>query len=466
MALAPNFPADPYVYVLYTYDHCWARRPGAALGHAGVYSDPCPTPPGATGRRLRGQRAPLAPAGRRQHDDRRRAGAHRGLVPAVPEPLDRHPGVRPRRRAVRQRRRRRQLQLRRLRPGRQPGQPLRRPAGRARRRADPADRRRGRAAQPGPAHQPATRSPSTAPSSGSTRPPARALPDNPLASNRRPQRPADHRLRPAQPLPLHLPPRHQRAVGWATSAGTTGRRSTGSPDPTDATVENFGWPCYEGTAASRATTAPTSTSARTSTRRPGAVTAPSSPTTTTTRSSPTRPARSAAPRSPGWRSSSPAATAYPAEYDDALFFADYSRDCIWVMPKGADGQPAPGLIRTFVAGAANPVDLEIGPGGDLFYVDFDGGTIRRIRYTANQPPTAVATASPTTGYAPLTVTFDGSRLERPRRRHPRLRLGPGRRRRLRRRHHGPGELHLHHRRGLHRHPQGHRQPGSCPTPTR
>ena len=100
---------------------------------------------------------------------------------------------------------------------------------------------------------------------------------------------------------------------------------------------------------------------------------------------------------------------YPAEYQDALFFADYTRDCIWVMPKGTSGLPAPGQIKTFVAGAANPVNLEIGPGGDLFYVDFDGGTIRRIRYfSTNRPPVAVATASPTTGAAPLTVTFDGS----------------------------------------------------------
>jgi PKD repeat protein len=97
---------------------------------------------------------------------------------------------------------------------------------------------------------------------------------------------------------------------------------------------------------------------------------------------------------------------YPAEYNDALFFADYSRDCIWVMPKGADGNPAPGQIRTFVAGAANPVNLEVGPGGDLFYADFDGGTIRRITYTpANQPPTAAISATPTSGSPPLTVNF-------------------------------------------------------------
>jgi hypothetical protein len=99
---------------------------------------------------------------------------------------------------------------------------------------------------------------------------------------------------------------------------------------------------------------------------------------------------------------------YSAEYDNALFFADYSRDCIWVMPKGADGQPAPGQVKTFAA-AANPVNLENGPAGDLFYVDFGGGTIRRISYAgANQPPLSRATATPTTGAAPLTVNFDGS----------------------------------------------------------
>ena len=49
MALDPSFPTRPYVYVLYTYD----KDPASALfprwGTDGVYSDPCPTPPGATG---------------------------------------------------------------------------------------------------------------------------------------------------------------------------------------------------------------------------------------------------------------------------------------------------------------------------------------------------------------------------------------------------------------------------------
>jgi glucose/arabinose dehydrogenase len=46
LALAPNFPTDPYVYVLYTYDY--NPRSGRRWGTPGVYSDPCPTPPGAT----------------------------------------------------------------------------------------------------------------------------------------------------------------------------------------------------------------------------------------------------------------------------------------------------------------------------------------------------------------------------------------------------------------------------------
>jgi glucose/arabinose dehydrogenase len=49
LALSPNFPTVPYVYVLYTYDHILgSTQPAPRWGTAGVYSDPCPTPPGAT----------------------------------------------------------------------------------------------------------------------------------------------------------------------------------------------------------------------------------------------------------------------------------------------------------------------------------------------------------------------------------------------------------------------------------
>ncbi len=99
---------------------------------------------------------------------------------------------------------------------------------------------------------------------------------------------------------------------------------------------------------------------------------------------------------------------FPAEYARALFFADYSRDCIWVMRAGANGLPDPATRAAFLAPAANPVDLQVGPDGALYYADFDGGTIRRIAYFTNQPPVASATATPTNGPAPLQVAFNGT----------------------------------------------------------
>ncbi|WP_412539824.1 PQQ-dependent sugar dehydrogenase [Longispora sp. K20-0274] len=100
---------------------------------------------------------------------------------------------------------------------------------------------------------------------------------------------------------------------------------------------------------------------------------------------------------------------YPAEYGKALFFADYTRGCVWVMRAGADGLPDPARISNFVTDAAGPVDLAIGPGGELYYPDLNGGTIRRIRYfSANRPPVASFTAVPDHGPAPLTVDFDAS----------------------------------------------------------
>jgi len=100
---------------------------------------------------------------------------------------------------------------------------------------------------------------------------------------------------------------------------------------------------------------------------------------------------------------------YPAEYDNALFFSDYTRACIWVMFPGANGLPSPSSISLF-ASAAPSVGLEIGPNGDLFAVDHLGGKIVRFVHSsgANSPPVAVVGAVPTSGPVPLTVNFTGS----------------------------------------------------------
>ena len=104
---------------------------------------------------------------------------------------------------------------------------------------------------------------------------------------------------------------------------------------------------------------------------------------------------------------------YPDQYDNALFFADYSRQCLWVMESGADGVPDAGAVSHF-ADLANPVHLTVGPGGDLYYVDLapgqsGEGTIRRIRHLGtNNAPTAAVDADPVSGGLPLTVDFDAS----------------------------------------------------------
>jgi glucose/arabinose dehydrogenase len=100
---------------------------------------------------------------------------------------------------------------------------------------------------------------------------------------------------------------------------------------------------------------------------------------------------------------------YPSSYNGGLVFGDNTRGCIWFMKAGANGLPDPNQISLFDGPVSSVVDIETGPGGDIFYVDHYGGTIHRITYTSsNNPPVAVATGSPTSGAAPLTVNFDGS----------------------------------------------------------
>ena len=77
------------------------------------------------------------------------------------------------------------------------------------------------------------------------------------------------------------------------------------------------------------------------------------------------------------------------------------------MKRSGGALPDPANVDTFVAQASGPAELQFGPGGDLFYVDIGGGTIRRIRWGDNETPVARATATPSSGPVPLNVTFDG-----------------------------------------------------------
>ena len=50
------------------------------------------------------------------------------------------------------------------------------------------------------------------------------------------------------------------------------------------------------------------------------------------------------------------------------------------MLPGANGLPNPANLQLIRANIPSPVDVKAGPGGDIFYVDHNGGTIRRITF--------------------------------------------------------------------------------------
>ena len=192
---------------------------------------------------------------------------------------------------------------------------------------------------------------------------------------------------------------------WIADAGwNTWEEINLVPDASDGILENFGWPCYEG---SGTTAYGSSALCSDLSAQPTAVTPPFY---AFQHSQPVVPGD---PCGAGSGSISGmtfyGSGNYPAAYQDALFFADASRNCIWAMFKGADGRPNPATRATVMAGASTPVDLRLGPGGDVFYADRDGGAVRRITYSVgNRPPTAVIQSSALTGATPLTVNFNGT----------------------------------------------------------
>jgi glucose/arabinose dehydrogenase len=152
-------------------------------------------------------------------------------------------------------------------------------------------------------------------------------------------------------------------------------------------VRNFGWPCFEGTGRQATFDAAGLGLCEKLYGESGAVSAPSftyrhdrplnSSDTCSYAEGSSGSGIAFAPSSGG---------AYPRSYDGALFFADYTRRCIWVVKRGAGGALDRAAARPFVPRAAGPVDLELSPAGELFYVDLAGGTIRRILYRRTSCP--------------------------------------------------------------------------------
>ena len=173
-------------------------------------------------------------------------------------------------------------------------------------------------------------------------------------------------------------------------------------NPTDGTADNFGWPCYEGRPA------------------PGGL-------------GRTEPQPLREPVRPGLASGAAPYFRYPHNELDlpsgvcpraAVGFVVAPRSTPAGRTRRVQQRSSSPTIRGGASSSSRPVrraagpgeaaqfstqvgelvDLQIGPGGDLYYVDGSGVTIHHIRYfpSSHPSPSAIAHA-PTTGAAPLTV---------------------------------------------------------------
>jgi glucose/arabinose dehydrogenase len=148
-------------------------------------------------------------------------------------------------------------------------------------------------------------------------------------------------------------------VGWDSAeeidAGTRGA--------------NFGWPCYEGSERVGAF-ARDPTCRRLRTRSPSELRSP-------VFSYPTQldPRRAAVTGGVFYTGRS-----YPTEYRGVYFFGDWAAN--WIRYLHIDSQDRVALEKAepFLEEANGPVDLEVGPDGNLYYLASKLGELRRILY--------------------------------------------------------------------------------------
>ncbi len=93
---------------------------------------------------------------------------------------------------------------------------------------------------------------------------------------------------------------------------------------------------------------------------------------------------------------------FPSSYVDNYFFGDYVTGFIKRL--------TPTNQAMSFIDAPSPVDIKIGPDGSLYYISILNGELHKVQYVTNgnHDPVAVISANPTSGLAPLVVSFDAS----------------------------------------------------------
>jgi len=102
---------------------------------------------------------------------------------------------------------------------------------------------------------------------------------------------------------------------------------------------------------------------------------------------------------------SPSTPNFPSSYVGKYFFGDYCSGFIRVL------NPSTAQATNFITDASQPVDIQVGADGSLYYLARGTGSVMKIRYTRNSSP--VITTQPTStlvsvGYpATFSVTASG-----------------------------------------------------------
>ena len=104
-------------------------------------------------------------------------------------------------------------------------------------------------------------------------------------------------------------------------------------------------------------------------------------------------------------------SSFPSKYKDQYFFADFDKTFVKVL------NPVTKTVTNFATGLRAPIDLDVGPDGALYYLAYNerfstaaDRSVYKFQYVGdgNRAPTAEYTVNPTSGVAPLKVTFDAS----------------------------------------------------------